>query len=211
VLVLAAVALIMAFADDKKASPGNDLSLIVEEDPAAPGAGGSNGEVPLDDIRDGVYPDPGTVFPTEPDGGIGGPIGRLPPDAPVTNTPREPRIPSQPAEPTPGLAPLPAGSQRVLAPIDGADMLVLESFPPQYMLHVKAGLPSGCAKPGGYEMNRSGDTIRVSVYNTMPTGNPICTQIYGMYELNIALGSDFEPGKTYTVLVNDRRLTITAQ
>jgi hypothetical protein len=211
VLVVAAVALSMAFADDDKTPDESGIGQIIAE-PFEP-----RGDVSLDGdtiggtlpAGEGLVPGPaGGLDPTEP-------IGKLPapnPDAPVSSTPsRDTGGRPAPSQPTPGLQPLPAGSQRVLAPIDGADVRVLESSPPQYMLHVQAGLPSGCAKPAGYEMSRSGDTIRFSVYNSMPTGNPICTQIYGMYELNVSLGSDFESGKTYTVQVNDRRLTITAQ
>lgn len=41
----------------------------------------------------------------------------------------------------------------------------------------------------------------------MPTGNPVCTMIYGTYELNIDLGRDVRPGVTYTVRVNDQTTT----
>ena len=86
--------------------------------------------------------------------------------------------------------------ERVLAPIDATDIRVLESFPPQYMLNVIAGLPNGCARADGYQVDRTGDTVRVRIYNTMPVGKVICTQIYGTYELNIPLGSDFQSGAT---------------
>jgi hypothetical protein len=105
-----------------------------------------------------------------------------------------------------------AGSrQTVRAPIDGLDVLVLESSPPQYMLNIKAGLPSGCAQKHSHAVTRAGDTITVTVLNSMPTGNPICTMIYGSYELNINLGSDFASGSTYTVRVNDEVTTFKAQ
>jgi hypothetical protein len=35
--------------------------------------------------------------------------------------------------------------------------------------------------------------------------------IYGSYELNINLGSDFRPGTTYSVTVNDKTTVIVAQ
>ena len=54
---------------------------------------------------------------------------------------------------------------------------------------------------------RAGDTFTVRVTNSMPTGNPICTMIYGVYELNIDLGRDFRPGATYTLAVNDKTTT----
>src|SRR3990172_1125281 len=95
------------------------------------------------------------------------------------------------------------GRERVLAPIDNADIRVLESFPPQYVLNVTAGLPNGCARADGYQVDRTGDTVRVRIYNTMPVGKVVCTQVYGSYELNIPLGSDFQSGRDYTVDVND--------
>lgn len=104
------------------------------------------------------------------------------------------------------LTPTP-GRQTVAAPIDDIQVLIRESSPPQVTLNVKAGLPSGCAQRDSYSMNRVGDVITVSVLNSIPTGNPICTMIYGTYELNIDLGSDIRPGATYTVRVNDRTAT----
>ena len=99
----------------------------------------------------------------------------------------------------------------VAAPIDGLDVRVLESHPPQYMLNVRAGLPSGCAKRHSHSVDRVGDAITVTVLNSMPAGDPPCTMIYGSYELNINLGTDFLPGSTYTVRVNDKATTFTAQ
>jgi hypothetical protein len=106
-----------------------------------------------------------------------------------------------PISPTPG-------RQTVAAPIDDLQVLIRESSPPQVTLKVKAGLPSGCAQRDSQSVTRSGDTITVSVLNSMPSGDPICTMIYGTYELNIDLGSDFRPGATYTVRVNDKTTTL---
>jgi hypothetical protein len=108
-------------------------------------------------------------------------------------------------------APAPAGRHTVAAPIDQLDVLVLESFPPQYMLQIAAGLPSGCAKQDSHTVSRVGDTITVTVLNSMPNRDPPCTMIYGSYELNINLGSDFLSGSTYTVHVNDKVTTFRAQ
>lgn len=107
--------------------------------------------------------------------------------------------------------PAPAGRHTVAAPIDGLDIRVMESSPPQYMLHIGAGLPGGCAKQDSHAVSRVGDTIRVTVLNSMPAGDPPCTMIYGSYELNINLGTDFVSGSTYTVHVNDKATTFTAQ
>jgi hypothetical protein len=112
------------------------------------------------------------------------------------------RAPSSPSSP---------GRVEVPAPIDGLDVRVLESNPPQYMLNVKAGLPSGCAERNRHETKREADAITVTVLNWMPSGNPPCTMIYGSYELNVSLGSDFRRGTTYSVSVNDKRTTFVAQ
>lgn len=59
-------------------------------------------------------------------------------------------------------------------------------------------------------MTRSGNVIRVRVLNTNTPG-AICTAIYGMYEVNLNLGSDFVSGQEYRVEVNDKVLTFKAQ
>ena len=153
----------------------------------------------------------------EPFGPAGEPITKTP-DAPVSSPPGpapDAVRPTPPVLPTPttpaGPAPsLPADRHPEPAPIDGLDIRVAESFPPQYFLNIKAGLPSGCAQKYTNSVSRSGDVITVEVLNSMPQ-NTICTAIYGMYELNIPLGSSFDSGKTYTVKVNDKTTTFTAQ
>jgi hypothetical protein len=107
--------------------------------------------------------------------------------------------------------PVPGARQTVPAPIDGLGVRVMESSPPQYMLSVKAGLPSGCAQQHSHSLTRTAETITVTVLNSMPTGSKSCTMIYGSYELNINLGSDFRSGTAYTVRVNDKVTTFTAQ
>ncbi len=97
-----------------------------------------------------------------------------------------------------------------LAPIDRVEILVAESFPPQYFVLVESGLPNGCVKFDRYEVARDGDTIRVAVINREPVGM-FCTDEYGAVENNIPLGSDFDPGATYTVQVNDVAETFVTQ
>ncbi|HXG36071.1 MAG TPA: hypothetical protein VNL15_03790 [Dehalococcoidia bacterium] len=100
----------------------------------------------------------------------------------------------------------------VLAPIDGAEVLTLESSPLQYTLRVVSGLPNGCARFNRYELERSAEVIKVTVWNLMPAKQGvICTQIYGTVEHSIRLGSDFRSGMTYTVQVNNVTKTFTAQ
>ena len=109
------------------------------------------------------------------------------------------------------LSPSPSGRQAVLAPIDRLDVRILESSPPQYVLSVRAGLPSGCAEKNRHETERVAEAITVTVLNWMPTSSTPCTLIYGSYELNINVGSDFRPGTTYSVTVNDKRTAFVAQ
>ena len=105
-------------------------------------------------------------------------------------------------------APTPdGGRQTVPAPIDQIQVVIRESSPPQLTLNITAGLPGGCAQRESHSLGRTGDTVSVRVLNSVPTGNVVCTMIYGTYELNIELGSDFRPGATYTVQVNDKTTT----
>lgn len=106
-----------------------------------------------------------------------------------------------------GRGPAAPGRQTVAAPIDRIDVVIRESAPPQVGLKIKAGLPGGCAQRDSHSVTRSGDTFTVTVLNSMPTGNPVCTMIYGTYDLTIELGSDFRIGGTYTVQVNDKTTT----
>ena len=99
------------------------------------------------------------------------------------------------------------GRQTVAAPIDQIDVVIRESAPPQVALKIKAGLPSGCAQRDSHSVTRSGDTFTVTVLNSMPAGDPICTMIYGTYDLTIELWSDFRVGGAYTVRVNDKTTT----
>jgi hypothetical protein len=144
--------------------------------------------------------------------------------APATETPPPPEptagpdtpIPSEPpftVTPAPPSTSLPAGRHAEAAPIDALDVRIAESFPPQYFVYIQAGLPSGCAEQYTHSFTRNGSVIEVEVLNSIPDGTPLCTAIYGMYEINIALGSDFVSGQDYTVSVNggDAEFVFTAQ
>lgn len=93
-----------------------------------------------------------------------------------------------------------------LAPIESVEINVAESDPPQYFLVVVSGLPNGCVEFDNYYLERLDEinSINVQVINSVPTDpDLVCTQIHGMVETNIPLGSDFEPGDEYTVMAND--------
>jgi hypothetical protein len=110
-----------------------------------------------------------------------------------------------------GRLPLPPNTHYALAPIDGLEIIEHDGKPRPYQLRINAGLPSGCAEAAGYKMERSGDVIRVEVFNSMPSGMVACTLIYGMYDLTLNLGANFDAGKTYRVEVNDKATSFTAR
>ena len=99
----------------------------------------------------------------------------------------------------------------VWAPIDGVTVNVAESFPPQYFVNVRSGLPNACNEFDRYEVAREGDTVRITVINLRPVEPLACAEIYRTVESNVALGSDFEGGRTYTLYVNDVTETFVAQ
>jgi len=100
----------------------------------------------------------------------------------------------------------------VAAPIDDLELIIRESFPPQYALRVVSGLPNGCHEFDAYELTRDRTNLTIRVTNRVPTDPTLaCTQIYGQHEEVVELGTDFQSGTQYTVQVNDRTLTFTAQ
>ncbi len=66
---------------------------------------------------------------------------------------------------------------------------------------------------GGYRLDRNGDTFQIEMINWKPADPGVaCTEVYGTVETTIPLGAaDFESGKTYTVVVNDKTKTFVAQ
>ncbi|MCH8825828.1 MAG: hypothetical protein IIB16_02635 [Chloroflexi bacterium] len=92
----------------------------------------------------------------------------------------------------------------VPAPIESVEINIAESFPPQYFVAIKSGLPSGCAEFRGYDVSREGNTVNIEVTNLEPAPGQLiaCTAIYGYHDTNINLGSDFTGGETYSVVVN---------
>jgi hypothetical protein len=100
----------------------------------------------------------------------------------------------------------------VAAPIDDVELLIRESFPPQYALRVLSSLPNGCHEFDAYELTRDRTNLTIRVTNRVPTDPTLaCTQIYGQHEEVVELGTDFQSGTQYRVQVNDRTLTFAAQ
>ena len=94
----------------------------------------------------------------------------------------------------------------VLAPIESVQIMVLESFPEQYVVQVISGLPSGCAAFSHSEVSQDGSEINIDIYNTVPSPEQSavisCLAIYGLHDENVALGSDFDRDTQYTITVN---------
>lgn len=93
----------------------------------------------------------------------------------------------------------------VLAPIESAELIVAESWPPQYFVWVISVQPDGCHQFDGYSEVRDGTEIVIEVFNRLPPDDEgvACTMAVSTTETSIPLGSDFESGETYTVTVND--------
>ena len=91
------------------------------------------------------------------------------------------------------------------SPIESAEVVIQESAPPQYQLRVVSGMPSGsCSQFNGYEIRRSeNNSIDVTItHHEVADPQVICTADYPIVETVVPLGSDFEPGEEYTVIVN---------
>lgn len=92
------------------------------------------------------------------------------------------------------------------APIHEIEVRIAESFPPQIFVYLKGGLSDSCTSFREVKTNRSGETINIEVTVQRPK-NQFCAQVYSFFEKNVALGSDFVSGQTYTVKVNTQTTT----
>lgn len=88
--------------------------------------------------------------------------------------------------------------------IKGKDLLVLESFPPQFVLQLTGSLPTPCHQLQ-VEVSKPDDqnNIKVEVYS-ITDPDRICIQVLKPFEKNIPLGS-FSSGK-YSVLLNGEKV-----
>ena len=114
----------------------------------------------------------------------------------------------KPSEPGDG------AGRTVLAPIESAELIVAESWPPQYFVWVISVQPDGCHQFDGYSEEREGTEIVIEVFNRLPPDEEevACTMAVSTTETSIPLGTDFESGETYTITVNeDTVVTFEAQ
>ena len=73
-------------------------------------------------------------------------------------------------------------------------------------------MPDGCTSFDGYTVTREDSTVEVTISNEVPGSMDLtCAMVYGFVETIIPLGSDFESGRTYTLVVNDVTQSLVAQ
>jgi hypothetical protein len=120
----------------------------------------------------------------------------------TSDEPRSSDDPDQGTDPLEEWAPQPGDQDLVRSgvEIEKTDILILESFPPQYVLHLEGWKGNPCqqlrvivSEPD--DQNR----IEVEVYTVMDP-DEICIQVLENLDINIPLGS-FESGE-YSVWVN---------
>ena len=106
----------------------------------------------------------------------------------------------------------PTDRVRAPAPIEQVDINVAESFPPQYFVAVVSLQPNSCVSFDAVETTREGNAIQILVWNLVPTDPDVqCAQVVSTTEHNVALGTDFKPGQSYDVQVNDVTRNFVAQ
>ena len=126
-----------------------------------------------------------------------------PPDAPVSPGPRaRPDAPDSPSD-----------RVRALAPVERVEVRVAESFPPQYFVGIVSREANTCVSFDSLDVRRDGSTVHVQVWNLVPsdTSGLLCAQVVSTTEHNVALGTEFIQGETYTVLANGVTETFVAQ
>ena len=84
------------------------------------------------------------------------------------------------------------------APIYEVDIRIAESYPPQVFIYIKGGLSDRCTTFHELTRERSGNTIIINVTTKHPK-DTICPAVYGYFEKNVNLGSDFISGQKYTI------------
>ena len=90
--------------------------------------------------------------------------------------------------------------------IQSVEVMASEGTPPQYQLRVLSGMPkgSGCSQFNGYEVRRT-EAKRIEVLITqheISDQDVVCIADFPITETIVPLGSDFEPGEEYSVIVN---------
>ncbi|MEW6029988.1 MAG: hypothetical protein AB1554_10995 [Chloroflexota bacterium] len=127
-----------------------------------------------------------------------------------TATPEYPDMPVDSNTPPNGLpptyAPRPGDDQMMRDGVylDSTDMLVMESYPPQFALMLKGNLPTPCHELRVvYHEPDSENKINLEVYSVAQP-DAVCVMVLQPFEQNINLGSF--PSGHYTVWVNEEQV-----
>jgi len=94
------------------------------------------------------------------------------------------------------------------APIHEVNISIAESYPPQVLVYIKGGLADSCTSFHELTTKRKGNIITIEITTERPKKQP-CAQVYGYFEKNVNLGSDFTSGESYTIIVNDETFDFT--
>lgn len=118
------------------------------------------------------------------------------PDEPVSSTPGD-----NPPPQTPPYAPAPGDAQlqRANAFVDSAQIVVAESFPPQFFLRLAGSLPTPCHALRVAVSPPAANRVDVDVYS-LTDPDAVCAQVLEPFDASIRLGT-FPAGK-YEVWVN---------
>jgi len=105
-----------------------------------------------------------------------------------------------PLEPIPGEA----GMDRGEVFVDETQLLMMESFPPQYVLQVSGSLPTPCHNlRANISEPDTQNQINVELYSLVDP-NVACTQVLEPFQTGITLGT--LPQGSYTVLLNGEQV-----
>ncbi len=91
------------------------------------------------------------------------------------------------------------------SPVESVELLIMESYPPQYSLYIVSALPKGssCSWFNGYDIGSPfPGRVEVEVTHHEVAELRVCTADYPIVETFVPLGADFEPGQEYEVVVN---------
>jgi hypothetical protein len=82
----------------------------------------------------------------------------------------------------------PAPASRLRVEIETVELLQLESYPVQLVLHVEGWLPNPCSSPAWEVTEPSVGEIGVELY-ALSDGSEACIQVLAPFEVNIPLGA----------------------
>ncbi len=96
--------------------------------------------------------------------------------------------------------------RREAAPIDLAELLISPNGDGVVVIHILAGMPSGCHSHDGYDItlvDAAAGRVAVDVWNRIPLSDePLaCTAIYGMHDLVIEPPPELD-GLVRSVVIN---------